>query len=258
MKTMDRKMAARRHGVTEQRAATRLRVLIVVVGLIGLAAVAFWLVRSPFLEVDRVEISGAQHSEAAAIVERLGVTSGTPTISVDAAALETALRADPWIAEASVVVTWPGSVDVEVTEHVPVAAVQVPDGFAHVTTTGHVVAMLDEPAGFAVITIPRDVGPVRAGVTIGGPALPGALEFVSALPPELDAVTTVAVDGNNQLSATVGDYEVRLGRAIDMRSKAAALIALIEYGVEPGSSIDVTAARRPAVTNPQGQLEGER
>jgi hypothetical protein len=256
MKTMDRKMAARRHGVTEQRAATRLRLLILAVGLVGLAAAAFWLVRSPLLEVDRVEISGAQHSEAAAVIERLGVTSGTPTISVDASALETALRADPWIADASVVVTWPGSVDVEVTEHIPIAAVQVPEGFAHVTAAGQVVQMLDEPAGIPLITIPADAGPVRAGVTIGGPALPGALEFASALPPELAAVTIVAVDGSNQLSAVVGDYEVRLGRAIDMRSKAAALLALIAYGVEPGSSIDVTAARRPAVSNPQGQLEG--
>lgn len=258
MRTMDRKIAARRHGVTEQRAATRLRVLIVAVGLIGLTAVGFWLVRSPLLEVDRVEISGTQHSEAAAVIERLGVTSGTPTISVDATALETALRADPWIAEASVVVTWPGSVDVEVTEHVPVAVVQVAEGFAQVTTTGHVVQMLDDPAGYPVVTIPPDAGPVRAGVTIGGSALPGALEFASALPPELAAVTIVAVDGNNQVSARVGDYEVRLGRAIDMRSKAAALAALIDYGVEPGSSIDVTAAHRPAVANPQGQLEGER
>jgi hypothetical protein len=256
MKTMDRKMAARRHGVTEQRAATRLRLLILAVGLVGLAAAAFWLVRSPLLEVDRVEISGAQHSEAAAVIERLGVTSGTPTISVDATALETALRADPWIADASVVVTWPGSVDVEVTEHIPIAAVQVPEGFAHVTAAGQVVQMLDDPAGLPLVTIPSNAGQVRAGVTIGGPALPGALEFASALPPELAAVTIVAVDGSNQLSAVVGDYQVRLGRAIDMRSKAAALLALIAYGVEPGSSIDVTAARRPAVTNPQGQLEG--
>lgn len=258
MKTMDRKMAARRHGVTEQRAATRLRLLIIAVGLIGLAAVAFWLVHSPFLEVDRVEINGAQNSEAAAVIERLGVTAGTPTISVDAAALETALLADPWIADASVVVTWPGSVDVDVIEHVPVAAVQVPEGFAQVATTGQVVQMLDDPAGFPVVAILPDAGPVRAGVTIGGSALPGALAFVSALPPELAAVTIVVVDGNNRLSATVGDYEVRLGRAIDMHSKAAALVALMAYGLEPGSSIDVTAPRRPAVSNPQGQLEGER
>lgn len=256
MKTMDRKMAERRRGVTEQRAANRLRLVILVVSLIGLAAAGFWLVRSPFLEIDGVAVTGAQHSDADAIIESLGVTAGTPTISVDAAAVERALRTDPWIAEASVVVTWPGTVDVEVSEHVPVAVVQVSEGFAHVTTTGHVVQMLDDAAGHPLITVP-DAGPVRAGAELGGPALIGALEFVSVLPPELLPVTAVAVGGNDQLAATVGEYEVRLGRAIDMRSKAAALAALIDHGVEPGSSIDVTAAKRPAVANPQAEVEGE-
>jgi hypothetical protein len=42
-----------------------------------------------------------------------------------------------------------------------------------------------------------------------------------------------------------------------MQSKASALVALIGHGLAPGSSIDITAPRRPAVANPQPEVEGE-
>lgn len=256
MKTMDRRMAERRHGVTEQNARNRLRILIVLVSLVALAGAGLWLVRSPLLGVDRVTVTGVEHSDAAAIIERLGVTTGTPTISVDAAALEDALRSDPWIAAAAVTVTWPGSVEVEVDEHEPVAVVQMSDGFAHVTAAGHVVQRLEDASGRALIVIPNP-GTVQAGSVLGQPALIGALEFVAALPLELVPETSVAVGSEDQIQAAVAGYQVRLGRAVDMPAKAAALVAVIEHGIDPGSFIDVTAPRRPAVTNPQAEVEGE-
>ena len=67
----------------------------------------------------------------------------------------------------------------------------------------------------------------------------------------------MAVGADGQITAVVGDYGVRLGRAVEMRSKAAALVAVIDYGAEPGSFIDVTAPRRPAVANPQAEVEAE-
>jgi len=256
MKTMDRKIAARRHGVTEQRATARLKVVIGFVVLVALAAAAFWLVRSPLLEVERVMITGVAHSDPDAALEQLEVVQVTPTISIDAGALEAALVADPWIADATVVVTWPGTVEIDVVEHVPIAVVETPGGLANVTGEGDVVQVLGEAAGYPTIVV-ADAGPARPGSTMTGAALLGSLQFVAGLPADLHAVTVITIDENGQISAVVGDYAVRLGRAIDMSSKAASLVALIEYGVEPGSSIDVTAARRPAVTNPQGEVEGE-
>lgn len=253
---MDRKIAQRRHGVTEQRAATRLRIVIALAALVAVMAAAFWIVRSPLLSIDRVVVSGDNHSNPRLVIDRLGVAEGTPTISVDAPALESALLADPWIAEATVVVTWPGSVNVEVTEHQPIALVQVANGFAHVTPTGNVVQLLDDPTGWPVI---MTVNPqtVRAGAELGESAVLGTLEFVTALPAELQEATVVSIDADRHISATVGEYPVRLGRAVDMSAKAAALAAVIDHGIEAGSSIDVTAPRRPAVANPQVQVEGE-
>lgn len=256
MKTMDRKIAARRHGVTEQRATARLRIVIGLAVLAVFAAAVFWLIRSPLLEIQDITITGAEHSTPAASLARFDVGPGTPTISVDAGALEADLLTDPWIAEAAVTVTWPGSVDVLVTEHVPIAVVVAQNGLAQVTLEGNVVSIIGDSAGYPTI-VPAGAGMARPGGLMAGGAMLGSLKFVSGLPPELAATTVITIDDSSQIAAQVGDYEVRLGRAIDMRSKAAALIALIDYGVEPGSSIDVTAARRPAVTNPQPEVEGE-
>ncbi len=256
MKTMDRRMAERRHRVTEERARTRLRLVIGLVAMIALAAAAFALVRSPLLSVDRVTVTGAEHSDPAAVLARFDVVPGTPMVSVDADAVEAALRADPWVAKARVVVSWSGSVDVEVTEHVPVAAVMTAGGYAYVTRGGAVVEMLDDPTGLALIAadVPETV---RPGTTILAAATLGALEFIDWLPDDVARVTVVSIDEAGQLTATVDDLTVRLGRAREMQSKALALIALIGHGLSPGSYVDITAPRRPAVANPQPEVEDE-
>ncbi len=256
MKIMDRRIAERRHRVTEERARTRLRLVIGLVALAALAAAGFALVRSPLLSVNSVTVTGAEHSDPAAVLARLDVVPGTPTVSVDAGAVEAALRADPWVADARVVVSWPGSVDVEVTEQVPVAAVITAGGYAHVTTTGVVVEMLDSPIGMALIAVnlPETI---RPGTTLSTSATLGALEFIDWLPDDIARVTVVSVDEAGQLMATIDDLTVRLGRAREMQSKAVALAALIGQGLAPGSHIDITAPRRPAVANPQPEVEDE-
>ena len=247
MKTMDRRIAERRHRVTEERARTRLRLVIGLVALAALAAAGFALVRSPLLSVNSVTVTGAEHSDPAAVLARLDVVLGTPTVSVDAGAVEAALRADPWVADARVVVSWPGSVDVEVTEEVPVAAV---------TTAGAVVEMLDSPIGMALIAV-NVPETIRPGTTLSTSATLGALEFIDWLPDDIARVTVVSVDEAGQLTATIDDLTVRLGRAREMQSKAVALAALIGHGLAPGSHVDITAPRRPAVANPQPEVEDE-
>jgi cell division protein FtsQ len=256
MKTMDRRIAERRHRVTEERARTRLRLVIGLVALVALAAAGFALVRSPLLSVNRVTVTGAEHSDPAAVLARLDVVLGMPTVSVDAGAIEAAIRADPWVADARVVVSWPGSLDVEVTEHVPMAAVTTAGGYAYVTSGGAVVEMLDDPIGLALIAV-NVPETIRPGATISTAATLGALEFIDWLPDDIARVTVVSVDEGGQLTATIDDLTVRLGRAREMQSKASALVALIGHGLAPGSSIDITAPRRPAVANPQPEVEGE-
>ncbi len=249
MNTMDRRMALRRHNVTEGRARTRLRLILGGVALLGIVAAAFWAIRSPLLSVDEISINGAERSNPSAVVDALGIAVGIPTVDVDAAALETALLGDPWVAEAAVDVTWPGTVTIDLVEHVPVAMVTIAGGLAQVSAGGDVLAPFEESVAWPVIVV-ADPTPAAPGDRLYDPLIAGALEFIGQLPPELAAVTTVTISQKDLLDAAVDGYQVRLGRGVEMRSKAAALVGLLAYGLPPGSAIDVTAPRRPAVAQP--------
>ena len=86
MTMMDERVAARRRGVSEDRARRRLRIVLVVLGVILIAVVAAWLVRSPLLSISTVEVSGASQSSPQAVVDALGYGIGTPTMDVEVCA----------------------------------------------------------------------------------------------------------------------------------------------------------------------------
>ncbi|MDX1382554.1 MAG: FtsQ-type POTRA domain-containing protein, partial [Thermoanaerobaculia bacterium] len=89
--------------------------------LVGVGSTAAWLLyHSSVLAVDRIEVGGQIESRVGEILAEQGLVPGVPTISVDPGSIEEALLADPWIAAAQVIVTWPRSVSVDVRERMPV------------------------------------------------------------------------------------------------------------------------------------------
>jgi cell division protein FtsQ len=255
MNTMDHRIAERRHEVTEERARGRLRWLIWLVVLVGAIAAGIWFVNSPILSIRAVTVTGAVQTDPAAIADGLSVRAGTPTISVRAGEIESALLASPWIAEADVTVSWPGSVEIDVRERVPVSSVTTDLGRFNAAVDGVVVERVDASTEPPTVVSDR-TGALREGDRIAHAGTLGALEFIAALPPALRETTIVTIDGDSA-TATVAEYTIVLGRPTEMAFKAAALEALIATGLESGSRIDVRAPNRPAVAPPQSQLEGE-
>lgn len=256
MKTMDRRIAERRHQVSEDKARGRLRWVIWVVAGVTLAGVLLWLVNSPVLAIREVTITGAEHSDPAAIAAGLGIEPGTATIAVDGADLERSLETgDPWIESASVTVTWPGAVEIDVVERVPIATIATANGTFLVAEDAMLLARVEGEPEPPVITT-DGVGVTRVGNRVNHRATDAAIAFVGGLSPELRRTTTVTVDGD-EVSAEVGGMIIVLGRPKDMADKAAAVEALVGTDLEPGSRIDVTAPTRPAVAPPQSLVEGE-
>lgn len=254
MTVMEPKLAERRKGVSEDRARSRLKwVLIVLVVLLGVVG-SIWLIRSPLLSIRTVTVTGAAMSHPDAVISELGMGQGTPTIDVDAGAIEAAIAQDPWVAAVSVRVGWPGSMTVDVTEHTEFASVRAADGWVRVAADGSVLRSDPPLDGAPVVEI--DTGPVSAGYDIANPLILGALDFAAALPPDLAGSLVVGTDGQG-LVATVADLTIVLGRPTDMVAKAKVLVALIETGLEPGSTVNLIAPLRPAVTNPQPLPEPE-
>jgi len=255
MNTMDRRIAERRQNVTEDRARGRLKWLIWIVLIATVAGATIWLVNSPLLSIRSVTVTGAERTEPAAVAASLDASPGTPTMSVNAGAVEALLLEDPWIAQADVVVSWPGRVEIHVVERVAVVAIAI-DGDAFQAAVDGVLVE-QATSGTIPPSVTTDLAAsMRVGDRISDASTLGAIEFVEALPPALRRSTEVSVIGG-VVGAEVDGVVILLGRPTDMTAKAAAVEALIATGVERGSRIDVTAPLRPAVAPPQSQLEGE-
>jgi cell division protein FtsQ len=225
MKTIDPRIAERRDEVTEDRARRRLRLVLRLVVAALLVAAVVWLFRSPLLSIRDVAVSGEVRSDPAAIAAEAGFSVGVPTMSVRAGTLREALLRDPWIADAEVSVSWPGSIEIDVAERVPVAAMHSPRGWLVLAVDGAVVEVVDAAPDLATLAIepPQIVGP---GAVLDDPLVLGAVRFASAASSDLGSLVISSRDG--ELWAIVTEHDVRLGRPIEMEAKAAALGALLD------------------------------
>lgn len=254
MTVMDPKLAERRKGVSEDRARSHLKRILIVIVVLILGVGAIWLIRSPVLSIRSVEVSGAEFSNPQRAIADLAMGQGTPTIDVDAGAIEAAIAVDPWVKDVNVVVNWPGSIAVSVVEYTPYASVMAADRWIVVADDGAVLSVGDLLTASPRIEI--DAGPVSAGYDITNPLIVGAIRFSTALSPELASQVVVSADGEG-LVATLLGHTIVLGRPVDMEEKAIVFMSLVDSGIEAGSQVNLIAPLRPAVTNPQPLLETE-
>jgi cell division protein FtsQ len=236
---MDPRLAARRRTVAETRVRAGIRRLLILLSIIGLAAVGLVVLRSATFSVDEIEVAGGVQTDPAAIVAGTGVVRGVPLIEVDLSAAQEALLSDPRIAAAEVGRRWPTGIAINVTERFPVAWVDRGSGWRHTAVDGVVIATGD----------PGPVAPRIRSTPEADRAVEAALRFVSALPEQLQA--GMVIDARtDELVATWNGLRIRLGRATDMEEKARALVVVIGDEPEPGSEITLIAPERPAVLPP--------
>lgn len=255
MTTMNPRVARRRRDVSEDRARRRLRWILGIIAMVAVVALGLWLVRSPILSVSQIDISGSDRSDPSRALSVLGVNVGTPTIDVDGGALEREIETDPWVASAEVNVRWPGTITIRVTEQVPVAPARAGTSWVLMSSESTVLEPVSSPTEDALV-IDIDLGGVEPGAVVEDPIVRGALDFASSLRSDLATGAVVYLEGGG-LYATVRGHTVRLGRPVDLDMKATVLAALIDEGIAEGATIDLIAPLRPAVTNPQPQVEGE-
>jgi cell division protein FtsQ len=252
---MEPRVAERRKSVSEDRARKRLRWILAVILVIAVMLGAIWLIRSPVLSIRQVDISGSQESDPAGAVRALGMGIGTPTIDVHGDAITRAVLEDPWVESVVVSVAWPGSVVIEITERTPIAPVLAGDQWVLVGSDGGAIMAVVDPSSFdAIVSI--DQGSITPGTVVSDAAVLGALQFIDSLPQERRTGLTLQMEGVG-LVAVTGDHRVRLGRPVDMTLKASVLDRLLDTGPPTGSTINLIAPLRPAVSNPQSEVEPE-
>jgi cell division protein FtsQ len=219
-----------------------LRVLLVVVGAVVLAASGWAAVHSPLLDVDHVVIRGVSGEQEREVRAASGVAAGEALLLVDLGAAERRVENVPWVREARAERELPGGLRIRVVERTPIAWARRDEStVALVDETGRVV--MDTPA--APGGLPELLGLAR--LPLPGRAIrpAAALGMLGALPVELrQQVAGVAVVGGTATLRLTGGTEVRLGAPADAAAKGRAALAVLAASAP--ASIDYVDVRVPA------------
>lgn len=242
----------RRAQVREFGARSQLRRLLRLLIVVALAAALLWFAQSPVFSVAEVSIRGSVQADVDQILAGAEVYVGRPLILIRTGRVEDALEADLWIKSAEVHRRFPNGVEVEIVERVEVAAAAVGGSWVTLSDDGFIIRTVAEP-GPELAAVLSSLKPGAVG-SPGDPvttrALVAAIEFATALPPEVRAITELSTR-LDQLWASIGEHEVRLGAFTDMEAKGLALAALLLDGeLLPNATIDLIAPSRPAVGQP--------
>lgn len=220
-----------------RRRRWRGRVLRTLLVLLLTAALAWVVLASPWLAVDRVQVAGTGRLTADQVAQAAAVGEGTPLARVDVAAAAERVRTLAPVRDARVRRVWPGTLRIEVTERTPVAGAPAGPG-------GRDGVQLLDAAGVVFATEALLPGGLpRVEVAAPGPDDPAtraALAVLLDLPPDVAAqVAVVRASTPSDVAFVLGDGRtVVWGAPEDTATKAAAVVALLRM---PGTQYDVSA-----------------
>ena len=250
--TIDPRLAERRREVAEDHAHRNVRRLLRFLAVVLASGGLVWFALSPWMSVSRVRVAGVVSSQTAAILAEHDVVPGRPLVLIGAGEVKEAIEADPWVMVADVKLGWPNDVIVRVEERVPAAWVETAGGWSRRAGDGEAVpsgGRPDNSLGWVRLpTITDDEAPDSDLVL-------GSIEFVAALPPEIAKATAVRMN-SGELWAVVAGYQVRLGRATEMREKAISLVSLMAEDIPMTSTLILVAPTHPAVSPAGGEGTG--
>ncbi len=235
-------------------------------GGVVLAGAIAWVLHSPWLSVDGIEILGAERADVAALVAGTGVGPGAIMIWVDTGEIERAVLADPWVRDVRVERVFPDRLVVEVLERRPVVWIEGTASWMLVAGDGTVVRVADQPDRSVLRAYL--VAPDRpAGDLPEEAAWSEIVGMADVLDASLATQAELLLEGS-ELWLEIPGHRVRLGAPVDLGDKALVLQELLEDTSLPfGAVIDLVAPRRPAVIPPgteggsdpevEGEGEGE-
>jgi len=243
---IDPRLRVRRAEVARARMVRRRRRVLLVAAAITLGTALVGLVyRSPLLDIDQVTVYGTDRAEPTEVRRAAAVPLGQALASADLSAARRRVLAVPWVATARLRRSWPATVQVEVTERVPVAVVGESPSLSLVDRAGRVLG-----PGSATTQLPaiEGVSP-PPGQRLDPPRrrLAGVL---ATLPGSLRPQVSAALVRGQSLTFTLTDgVTVRWGDAGQSATKAASLMALLTQAHrETIGTVDVSVPSAAALT----------
>jgi len=217
---------------------TRGKVMATLLVLLSLTALAVAATFSPIFAAQDVRIEGIRRLTDARVRSLSGLEIGTNVFHLNAGRVEETLRADPWIADATVTRELPDSIVVTLVERVPVALTEI-DGMSTTLAGDGTPLPGASPSG-----LPRlegwagDLTPAEREGTAGA---------LVALGPALRrAVASAALNVTGEMSLEMRDGTVvRYGPPTGSVAKAEALRAVFAWADDTGTVITVVDVRVP-------------
>lgn len=228
--------------IRRQRHRSRLRTMVrvLVVGvLVVLLGAGVWLVGfSPVLAVERVQVTGAEVLDPAAVEQTAAIQPGTPLARLDTGGIEQRVAALAPVRRVEVVRQWPSGVTIRITERTPLYAVRQNQA------EGYLLVDRDGVAYTAVPAVPKGLLVVSAD---SAELLPEIAAVVAALPDELrSSVKGVSAKTRDSIQLSLTEDRTAIWGSSDRSDyKADVLMALLH--ARKGKVYDVSAPDWPAV-----------
>jgi len=223
---------------------------LIVAGVLVFGFAGWALTYTPVFRARHIRVVGVDVLTAQEVRMLGGVDDVTNVVHMDRTAVTGRLEASPWIADASVHVDLPDTLELRITERRPVGVI---DALGERGILASDATLLPMTPG-----VPDGLPAVRAA--LGAPSEDqrrAAAAILSALDPvvsERVSAVTVGQDGLVTLSLSAGT-EVSTGAAGDEVAKAEALRAVLRWASSGDlelTSIDVSAPTAPSATLSDG------
>ena len=190
-----------------------------------------------------VEVEGEEQLGPRQVMRLARVAVGTNVVHLDEAMAEARLEEEPWILDATVRTSLPGTISISIRERTPVLVLLSGSTRRLAAADGTVLGRAPRASAFPVVTVPE-------GVTLGPGQIAAAADVVAAMVPALRArVDSLSIAGDGDVAMVVdGDIDVAYGPASDAVVKAQALRAILDYAEQQERgllSIDLSVPGAP-------------
>jgi cell division septal protein FtsQ len=249
-----------RHAVKAAISGRR-TVLLASFGL-AIAVLAYGVVRQlhdPKFDAVIAGVSGAVHESQSDVVAAADLSPTQSAWLIDRQAVQRRIEALPWVDQASITVAWPNRVGIEVTERVPVAAVQVgasgaPDfTYAIIDDSQRVLAITLDPsdlAGLPKVVVSSEETALTAGQDLSNSDVTQALVALRELRGLGLMVSSISIAPSTGISATANrNVHVLFGDDADMARKVQLFEAIVAKLSTPQlvAYVDVRSVHAPTV-----------
>lgn len=218
-------------------------------GVLGVVCAVVWslvVVRSPILDVDRVQVDGARRTPPTTVVDASRISVGASMTELPMATATERIGDLPWIDEVHIRRMWPGTVRIVVTERRPVATMAATSGWVRLDAAGRI---LDRVARRPSLTVVSGTTSANDGSRLG-PARRRVLATLERLPSSLRSEAVSATLGADGFEMALADgSEIVLGDAADLRAQLAA-IRTVRSQPDTGecTRLDVRVPSAPSLT----------